>query len=50
MASPHVAGIVALMAQKKPDLTAAEAQEILRSTASSGVSGSATVERRSSTT
>lgn len=29
MASPHVAGIVALMAQKKPALTAAEAEAIL---------------------
>jgi subtilisin family serine protease len=29
MASPHVAGIVALMAQKYPDLTAADAEEIL---------------------
>jgi subtilisin family serine protease len=29
MASPHVAGIVALMAQKNPGLTAAEAEKIL---------------------
>jgi subtilisin family serine protease len=33
MASPHVAGIVALMAQKKPSLTAAEAETILQSVA-----------------
>lgn len=33
MASPHVAGIVALMAQKKNDLTASEAEAILESTA-----------------
>ena len=33
MASPHVAGIVALMAQKNPSLTASEAEAILTSTA-----------------
>lgn len=33
MASPHVAGIVALMAQKNPSLTAPEAEEYLESTA-----------------
>jgi subtilisin family serine protease len=33
MASPHVAGIVALMAQKNPALTAAQAENILTSTA-----------------
>ncbi|MEN6537639.1 MAG: S8 family serine peptidase [Bryobacteraceae bacterium] len=33
MASPHVAGIVALMAQKNPALTAAQAETILESTA-----------------
>jgi subtilisin family serine protease len=33
MASPHVAGIVALMAEKKPDLIANEAELILESTA-----------------
>ncbi|MES2796883.1 MAG: S8 family serine peptidase [Bacteroidota bacterium] len=33
MASPHVAGIVALMAQKKPNLTAAEAETILETAA-----------------
>lgn len=33
MASPHVAGIVALMAQKKADLTAAQAEAVLKATA-----------------
>lgn len=33
MASPHVAGIVALMAQKKNELTAPQAEEILEATA-----------------
>ncbi len=33
MASPHVAGIVALMAQKNPALTAVEAESILEATA-----------------
>ena len=33
MATPHVSGIVALMAQKKPTLTAAEAETILETTA-----------------
>jgi subtilisin family serine protease len=33
MASPHVAGIVALMAQKKPTLTAAQAETILENSA-----------------
>jgi subtilisin family serine protease len=33
MASPHVAGIVALMAQKNPALTAAAAESILKKTA-----------------
>lgn len=33
MASPHVAGIVALMAQKAPELTAAEAEAILEGSA-----------------
>jgi subtilisin family serine protease len=33
MASPHVAGIVALMAQKKPSLVQSEAESILESTA-----------------
>ncbi len=33
MASPHVAGVVALMLQKEPTLTAAEAEGILEATA-----------------
>jgi len=33
MASPHVAGIVALMAQKNPELTAGNAEEILENSA-----------------
>jgi subtilisin family serine protease len=33
MAAPHVAGIVGLMAQKSPALTAAQAEGILESTA-----------------
>jgi len=33
MAAPHVAGVVALMAQKKPNLTAAQAESILESSA-----------------
>lgn len=33
MASPHVAGLVALMVEKNPDLTAAEAATILKATA-----------------
>ncbi len=33
MSSPHVAGVVALMAQKKGDLTASEAEAILEGTA-----------------
>jgi subtilisin family serine protease len=33
MASPHVAGVVALMAEKDPTLTAAEAEQILERTA-----------------
>jgi len=33
MAAPHVAGIVALMAQKDPSLTALDAENILVSTA-----------------
>ena len=43
MASPHVAGIVALMAQKYPALTAAEAEAILESTALYMAPGSLTV-------
>ena len=33
MASPHVAGVVALMAQKRPSLTAGQAEDILQRTA-----------------
>jgi subtilisin family serine protease len=33
MASPHVAGIVALMAEKNPDLTATQAETILETSA-----------------
>lgn len=33
MASPHVAGIVALMAQKNPALVASKAEEILEGSA-----------------
>jgi subtilisin family serine protease len=43
MASPHVAGIAALMAQKKPSLTQQEAEAILKSTAISMRAGSRTV-------
>jgi len=43
MASPHVAGIVALMAQKYPALTAAEAEVILESSALYMAPGSLTV-------
>jgi subtilisin family serine protease len=43
MASPHVAGIVALMAQKDPSLTAAEAEETLESTAIPLPAGSRTI-------
>jgi subtilisin family serine protease len=43
MASPHVAGIVALMAQKTPDLTAAEAETTLESTAIPLPPGSRTI-------
>jgi subtilisin family serine protease len=43
MASPHVAGIVALMAQKDPSLTAAQAEEILESTAIPLPPGSRTI-------
>jgi subtilisin family serine protease len=40
MASPHVAGIVALMAQKNPSLTASQAEAILEQTAISIPAGS----------
>jgi hypothetical protein len=43
MASPHVAGIVALMAQKKPGLTAAEAETILEGAAITLAPGCRTV-------
>jgi subtilisin family serine protease len=43
MASPHVAGIVALMCQKKPSLTAAAAENILKATAIPLPAGSRTV-------
>lgn len=43
MASPHVAGIVALMAQKNPSLTARDAEEILENTAIPLPPGSRTI-------
>lgn len=43
MASPHVAGIVALMAQKDPSLTAAQAESILKLTALALPAGSRTI-------
>lgn len=43
MASPHVAGIVALMAQQNPQLTAAQAESTLESTAIPLAPGSRTV-------
>jgi subtilisin family serine protease len=43
MASPHVAGIVALMAQKYPGLTAADAETILETSAITLAPGSRTV-------
>jgi len=43
MATPHVTGIVALMCQKKPSLTAAAAESILKSTAIALPPGSRTV-------
>jgi subtilisin family serine protease len=43
MASPHVAGIVALLAQKDPSLTAAEAEALLESTAIPLAPGTRTV-------
>lgn len=43
MASPHVAGIVALMCQKKPSLNAATAESILKATAIPLPAGSRTV-------
>jgi hypothetical protein len=43
MASPHVAGIVALMCQKKPSLNAATAESILKASAIPMPAGSRTV-------
>jgi subtilisin family serine protease len=43
MASPHVAGIVALMAQKNPSLTASQAEAILEATAIPLPPGSRTI-------
>jgi subtilisin family serine protease len=43
MASPHVAGIVALMCQKKPSLTAPAAESILKHSAIAMPAGSRTV-------
>jgi subtilisin family serine protease len=43
MSSPHVAGVVALMCQKKPSLTAAAAESILKATAIPLPAGSRTV-------
>jgi subtilisin family serine protease len=43
MASPHVAGIVALMAQKKPSLSAAEAESALETSAIYLAPGSRTI-------
>jgi len=47
MASPHVAGIVALMAQKDPSLTAAQAETILESSATPMSAGSCLVDNGS---
>jgi len=49
-ASPHVAGIVALMAQQKPSLTAAEAETTLESAAIPMGAGSRTVIQLDGTT
>lgn len=49
MASPHVAGIVALMVQKDPALTAGEAEAILESTATKLPAGSRLVNDGSGT-
>ena len=50
MASPHVAGIVALMAQKKPNLTASEAEGILEASAIPLPAGSRTITNSNGTT
>jgi subtilisin family serine protease len=47
MASPHVAGIVALMAQQNAGLTALQAEQILESTATPFGPGCATIVRES---
>jgi subtilisin family serine protease len=43
MASPHVAGIVALLAQQNKSLTAAQAETILQNSATPLANGCATV-------
>ncbi len=43
MASPHVAGVVALLCQKKPSLAPAEAESVLESTAVPLAAGSRTI-------
>lgn len=50
MASPHVAGLVALMAQKNPALTAATAEMVLEDTAIEIPAGSKTIYEPSGTT
>ncbi|MGB7595676.1 MAG: S8 family serine peptidase [Erysipelotrichaceae bacterium] len=50
MASPHIAGIVALMAQKDKTLTAAEAETILESSALPLPAGSRTITNSDKTT
>jgi subtilisin family serine protease len=50
MATPHVAGIVALMAQKDPALTAAQAEAILEATATPLPAGCRTVAQPSGAT
>jgi subtilisin family serine protease len=50
MATPHVAGIVALMAQKDPELTAAEAEGILETSAIPLAAGCRTITNPDGTT
>lgn len=50
MATPHVAGIVALMAQKNPALTASQAESILEGSASALGAGSRTIFNSNGTT